>query len=79
MATDPSTVMFVTYAWKNVLKENIFADLIQDTMNAAFVWRWSISIYGANKRIRNPCAFCYVLCNCLRIWLFLKGIFFSIF
>ena len=39
MATDPSTVMFVTYAWKNVLKENICADLIQDTMNAAFVWR----------------------------------------
>ena len=39
MATDPSTVMFVTYAWKNVLKENIRADLIQDTMNAAFVWR----------------------------------------
>ena len=39
MATDPSTVMFVMYALKNVLKENICADLIQDTMNAAFVWR----------------------------------------
>ena len=29
--------MFVTYAWKNVLKENISVDLIRDTMNAVFV------------------------------------------
>ena len=45
--------MFVTYAWKNVTKENISADLIQDTMNAAFVWRWSFSVYGVNKHIRD--------------------------
>ena len=75
MATDPSTVMFVTNAWKNVLKKNICADLIQDTMNAAFVWRWSISIYGANKRIRDPCAFCYVLCFQLLFIFFLLNFF----
>ena len=37
--TDPSIVMFVTYAWTNVLKENISVDLIRDTMNAAYVSR----------------------------------------
>ena len=37
IATDPSTVMFLTYAWKNVLEENISVDLIRDTMNAVFV------------------------------------------
>ena len=58
--------MFFTYAWKNVLKENISVDLIRDTMNAAFVWRWSISTYGVNKRIRdhmcsnNIFVMCYV-------------------
>ena len=36
IAIDPSTVMFLTYAWKNVLKENISVDLIRDTMNAVF-------------------------------------------
>ena len=29
--------MFLTYAWKNVLEENISVDLIRDTMNAVFV------------------------------------------
>ena len=29
--------MFLTHAWKNVLKENISVDLIRDTMNAVFV------------------------------------------
>ena len=37
--TGPSTVMFVTYAWTNVLKENISADLIRDMMNAVYVSR----------------------------------------
>ena len=37
IATDPSTVMFLTYAWKNVLMENVSVDLIRDTMNAVFV------------------------------------------
>ena len=64
IATDPSTVMFVTYAWTNVLKENISADLIRDTMNAAFVWRWSLSVYGVNKHIRDHmCSNDFLLCN----------------
>ncbi|RMX54377.1 hypothetical protein pdam_00021384 [Pocillopora damicornis] len=53
IATDPSTVMFVTYAWTNVLKENISADLIRDTMNAAFVWRMpsvAVKFYPALTR-----------------------------
>ena len=29
--------MFLTYAWKNVLMENVSVDLIRDTMNAVFV------------------------------------------
>ena len=37
--TNPSIVMVVTYAWKNVLKENISADLIRDMMSAASVGR----------------------------------------
>ena len=64
IATDPSTVMFVTYAWTNVLKENISADLIRDTMNAAFVWRWSLSVYGVNKHIRDHmCSNDFLLCD----------------
>ena len=37
IATDPSPVMFFTYAWKNVLEEHISVDLIRETMNAVFV------------------------------------------
>ena len=55
--------MFVTYAWTNVLKENINADLIRDTMNAAFVWRWTLSICGVNKHIRDHmCSNDFLLC-----------------
>ena len=68
----------VSYAWTKVLKENISANLIRGTMNAAFVWRWSIFIYGVNKNIRdhmcsnNFFAMCYVFIQFLFIFFLLN-------